>query len=150
MACHTLSESARLAKKSRRTIQRYVKSGKLSAKSDASGNPSIDTSELIRVFGELSHPKSKDLSHLVTVTEYESFSDIIKQGIQSALQPLIDENKVLTKEMNELKQEIKHLTHRLDKPQKKTNKSIERPVFMQENPTITSNYLDDIPSFVKK
>lgn len=145
MACHTLSESARLTGKSRRTIQRYVKSGKLSAKSDANGNPSIDTSELIRVFGELSHPEGDKLSHPVAVTGYEDIANIISKAIIEANKPLHDQISALTAE-------VKHLTHRLDKPKEEPEKvaeiSVEKPVFLQEDKI--SNYLDDIPTFGSK
>ncbi|EDU61058.1 MULTISPECIES: helix-turn-helix domain-containing protein [Providencia] len=53
MALVSISEAARLTGKSRRTIQRYVATGKLSmSQSDATGK-SIDISELIRVFGAI-------------------------------------------------------------------------------------------------
>ena len=52
MSLVSITEAARLTGKSRRTIQRYVATGKLSmSQSDATGK-SIDTSELIRVFGD--------------------------------------------------------------------------------------------------
>lgn len=142
MACHTLSESARLTGKSRRTIQRYVKSGKLSAKNDVNGNPSIDTSELIRVFGELSHPEDTALSHPVTVTGYEDIANVISQAIIEANKPLYDKISALTSE-------IKHLTYRLDKPKEEPDKvletNVDKPVFLQEDKV--SDYLDDIPTF---
>lgn len=52
MALHTISEAARLTGKSRRTLQEHIKNGKLSKSQDESGNPSIDTAELVRVYGE--------------------------------------------------------------------------------------------------
>lgn len=54
MACHSISEAASLAGVTRRTIYRYIKSGKLSASVTGDGKSIIDTSELLRVFGELS------------------------------------------------------------------------------------------------
>ena len=46
----SLSEAARLTGKSRTTIQRAIKSGKLSAPKDEDGNYSIDPAELHRVY----------------------------------------------------------------------------------------------------
>lgn len=144
MACHTISESARITGKSRRTIQRYVKSGKLSAKSGINGNPSIDTSELIRVFGELSHQEEHSLSHPVTMTNYEDIADMISKAI-------IDSNKPLHDKINSLTEEIKQLTHRLNSPTEEpvmiAKKKIENPPLKKKEKK--TNYLDDIPTFGK-
>lgn len=53
MAEVTISEAARLSGKSRKTVQRYISSGKLSATVHGT-EKRIDTSELHRVFGDLS------------------------------------------------------------------------------------------------
>lgn len=53
MAKLSITEAAKLANKDRRTIQRAIKSGKLSATKSATGMPEIDTSELDRVYGPL-------------------------------------------------------------------------------------------------
>lgn len=67
MALVSISEAARLVGVSRKTLQRYIASGKLSATVDGTGGATgahplrqVEISELIRVFGELkgevSHP----------------------------------------------------------------------------------------------
>lgn len=53
MAQVSISEAARLTGKSRRTIQRYVATGKLSLSHSDITEKNIDISELIRVFGEI-------------------------------------------------------------------------------------------------
>ena len=53
MAEVSVSKAARMTGKGRSTIQRHIKEGKLSTSKDASGNPVIDTSELLRVYGSL-------------------------------------------------------------------------------------------------
>ena len=53
MALLTISAAARAAGKDRGTIKRYIKQGMLSVTTDVAGNTRIDTSELMRVFGEL-------------------------------------------------------------------------------------------------
>lgn len=60
MAKHTISEASRITGKSRSTLHRHIKSGKLSKSLDESGAPIIDTSELQRVYGVLSHRDSSD------------------------------------------------------------------------------------------
>lgn len=54
MSLLSISAAARAVKKSRGTIYNYLKSGRLSCTKDNDGNTKIDTSELLRVFGELS------------------------------------------------------------------------------------------------
>jgi ubiquinone biosynthesis protein UbiJ len=53
MALLSISAAARAAGKDRGTIQRFINSGKLSVTKDATGKQQVDTSELLRVFGEL-------------------------------------------------------------------------------------------------
>lgn len=76
MALVSISEAARLTKRSRTTIYRYRDEGKLSITSDHQGNPLIDTSELLRVFGEISlnsmeqHDEQLDEHHVTP--EYDT------------------------------------------------------------------------------
>ena len=58
MALHSISEAARLTGKARSTIHRHIKDGKLSKLKGKDGKPAIETSELTRVYGELSHEDS--------------------------------------------------------------------------------------------
>lgn len=71
MASVSVSEAARLTSKGRATIQRHIKSGKLSVSRDAAENPVIDVSELIRVYGSIqAHDtaETEPASQLETVT----------------------------------------------------------------------------------
>jgi excisionase family DNA binding protein len=60
MACHTISEAASITGVNRRTIYRYIKSGKVSATVTHDNKTVIDTSELLRVFGSLSQPETTE------------------------------------------------------------------------------------------
>lgn len=51
----SIAEAAKLTGKDRRTIERHLKSGLLSCTTDAARRRVIEISELMRVFGELSH-----------------------------------------------------------------------------------------------
>ena len=62
MAVHTVTEAAKLAGVTRRTIYRYIKQGKLSAVVTGSDATQIETSELLRVFGSLSQEKEPQVS----------------------------------------------------------------------------------------
>ncbi len=73
MATVTLTEAARLAGVSRKTVQRRVQDGVLSVSTSVHGEKTVEISELIRVFGELQgspvpdnvHPVHGTMSHLV-------------------------------------------------------------------------------------
>ena len=62
MASHTVTEAAKLAGVTRRTIYRHISTGKLSATVTSEGHTQIDTSELLRVYGALSQPETEKVS----------------------------------------------------------------------------------------
>jgi len=97
MPCHTITESAKLAGVSRRTIQRYVKAGRLSARNDEQGNPKIDTSELLRIFPNLSHPQEETLSQPVA-------PNVTPSNVEQLLLEMMQEIKLLRGELKELKE----------------------------------------------
>lgn len=68
MTVVTLTKACELTNKSKRTIQRYMSSGKLSYVINRQGYKEIDTSELIRVFGDLSPPVTSGVRPSVTHT----------------------------------------------------------------------------------
>lgn len=98
MALVSISEAARLTGKSRRTIQRYVATGKLSmSQSDATGK-SIDTSELIRVFGTI---KQVDVTASATDEDVTmSQSDTLNNDKKEL------ENQLLQQQVELLKQRL--------------------------------------------
>jgi len=53
MSKHSISEAARLVGKSRTTLYRHIKAGKITVEEDDGGNSVVDTSELTRVYGAL-------------------------------------------------------------------------------------------------
>lgn len=72
----SISEAARLVKRHRKTIQRYVADGRISLSQHVSGERGIDTSELIRVFGILSH----DDGALAHETESQRVQDNVPES----------------------------------------------------------------------
>ena len=103
MAKVTIKKASELTGKHKRTIQRYVLSGKLSYTTNSQGFKVIDTSELIRVFGELSHPVSHKMrpvdqwanSDTITLTS-EQLKAIVKEAVSEAIKevaPLLLEQK---------------------------------------------------------
>jgi hypothetical protein len=109
MANHNITDSALLVNKSRRTIQRYIANGKLIMVRDILGNPQLDTTELIRVFGALSKVSQKRLvkksqnvavkfskkNNTIKLT-HDELEDIITRAVEKALSkaiPLLIEHK---------------------------------------------------------
>lgn len=100
MAKVNLSHAAKLTGKNRTTIWRHINSGRLSYERDRDGLPFVDTSELIRVYGELKPTathQSKKKPHKAT-PDYESLVVTIEQ---------------LRKEQAEMRVQIENLTNRL-------------------------------------
>ena len=93
MAQLSISAAARAAGKDRGTIQRYIKSGKLSASRDASGNTVVETSELLRVFGSLKGGGDRSPAESVAAQTavsgsmqhvLESTLDLLKQQLRAS------------------------------------------------------------------
>ncbi len=62
MAILALSDAAKAAGCSRQHLYRLVSKGRLSAVQQADGTRGIDTSELLRVFGQLAHPVTAEVT----------------------------------------------------------------------------------------
>ena len=100
MAKVNLSQAAKLTGKNRTTIWRHIHSGKLSIERDRDGLPFVDTSELIRVYGELEPIATGDTKKKPHQATY-SYEDLIA---------IVE---LLRKEQAEMKAEIENLTNRL-------------------------------------
>jgi len=106
MAQVSISEAARLTGKSRRTIQRYVATGKLSLSHNDVTEKNIDISELIRVFGEIKKEEvtSSDTPEMVTMSHHVTSIDDRKNL----------ENELLKKEIEFLKQRLEDKDAHID------------------------------------
>lgn len=122
MALVTISEAARLAGVSRKTVQRYIATGKLSATVGGTGDAplrQVEISELVRVFGELkgevSHPvagpaqgQSRTQSMDNVAPDAPSF-----EAEKAALEQVIEAQKgtiaVLERQVDELREEKREL-----------------------------------------
>lgn len=90
-----ITQCAKMAGVNRKTIQRKVSAGLLSAKNDANGKPYIELSELLRVYPSLSHPTVDKMSHHVAPQETITIE-------ASKLDELIDRIASLEKSVNSL------------------------------------------------
>ncbi|WP_375291256.1 helix-turn-helix domain-containing protein [Lelliottia sp. RWM.1] len=98
MASHSVTEAAKLAGVTRRTIYRHIKAGKLSASVTSSDNTVIETSELLRVYGVLSQPEPE----VVSTGSHENQPEYVT---------------LLLAEMSQLREQISTLTSKVDELQ---------------------------------
>jgi len=97
----SISEAARLTGKSRKTLHTYISSGKLTKVTDNQGKPKLDTSELIRVFGNISitqetvNPQSQISYHVTpeTVTAHTLEINVLKKEIALLRELIIEKDK---------------------------------------------------------
>lgn len=100
MAWHTVSQAQRLTQKSRRTLYRDMASGLVSYRINGAGHRELETSELIRHYGELS---VDDTASRPTVAH--------PNGTQNEA-ILLDEIRALRQEVAELKGMMLRLEHK--------------------------------------
>jgi len=129
MAIVSISEAAKITGKARSTIQSYIKTGKLSKTTDShTGAAGIDTSELIRCFGQLittpvGHDTNKQISQQTTPnTTFVTTDEISKITV---LEKEIELLKKIIEEKDEhnksLKQAMALLEYKEQKQELSTN-----------------------------
>ena len=116
MAVHTVTEAAKLAGVTRRTIYRYIKQGKLSTVVTGSDSAQIETSELLRVFGNLSHPEESKVSTGSHQKEPEmsQIRDLVQGQQQLLLEDKLETQK-LREQVTGLQNERDSVAQELDK-----------------------------------
>jgi len=123
MAIVSISEAARITGKARSTIQSYIKTGKLSKTTDShTGVLGVDTSELIRCFGQLiatpkEHVVDAQISHQTTeVTTPNPTDEIVKIAV---LEKEIELLKKVIEEKDEHNKSLKQAMLLLEHKEKK-------------------------------
>lgn len=122
MALVTISEAARLAGTVRSNLYKaYIKTGILSITKDSKGKPKVDTSELLRVFGELKtvqdNSTPQDTQQDGTdKKEQDTRQDAGHQAVIGLLKQQLDEAKereqFYQQQIRELTNTMKLLEHR--------------------------------------
>lgn len=84
MTLLSTNDAARVAGISRRSIQRAIKEGRLSATTDGDGNRVIDTSELIRVYGELRRVADDQATMTHSVATEATLIAVLQNQLQHA------------------------------------------------------------------
>lgn len=105
MAWHTIQEAQKLTGKSRRTLYRDMAAGRLSWAPEGDNARRLETSELIRVYGEL-----KPMAQPAQEKEAHHGTDL--GTTDSAL--ILAELKALRAEVAELRQTIRLIEHKPD------------------------------------
>jgi len=120
MASVSISEAARLTGKARSTLHKYIKQGRLSVTTDAAtGSKSIETSELIRVFGKISTTPSDTVTSVANGhqnTHQDSDSLHLKlQLLQQENEHLKTEKELLLKNLDDVRQAMLLIESKLQK-----------------------------------
>ena len=130
-----LTECAKMAGVSRKTIQRKVSNGVLSASRDKNKKPYIELAELLRVYPNLSHQTRDKMSH----------------GVPHQKMVTIPEQKLndLTEQLARLEEKLNSITLLLEnKREVETVYIAPSPQTVQvqepEKPTMSSNDFDDL------
>jgi hypothetical protein len=110
MPAFTLGRLAKLYGMHRSTVYEAVERGRVSAGLDGKGQKVIDLSEAIRVWGEppTDQTAKPDTRHPAPVADPTYPTD--------ALQPLLEELRLLREEVAGLRAELRLIEHRPDKP----------------------------------
>lgn len=95
---HNLSEAAKLVGVNRTTIWRHIKQGKLSVTKGRDGNPRVETSELLRVYGELQHQEQQPEQQDATPLHLEN----IELVVRTVVAPLIEEIEQLREQLRRI------------------------------------------------
>lgn len=96
----SISEAIKMAGVSRATFYRYMETGKISIQVDGRGKKSVETSEIIRVFGEASKRPEK------------VSGDNLKQSVQIENVLVKQENQHLKEVLNRLEKELEQSKER--------------------------------------
>ncbi|MGP4958736.1 hypothetical protein [Pseudomonas helleri] len=103
MALHTIQEAQKLTGKSRRTLYRDMATGRLSWVPEGDNGRRLETSELIRAYGELKPMAQPD-------TEKTAHSDTASGTAGTTL--IMAELKALREEVAELRQALRLIEHK--------------------------------------
>ena len=119
---YTLSEAATATGKNKATIQRAIKSGKISAPKGESGSYEIDPSELHRVF----QPVAQRVAQIDNATMRNSAQQVGLPPDSNALQRIADLEKelaVMEERKNGLEEQKRHLTDTVEDLRKRLDNS---------------------------
>jgi predicted site-specific integrase-resolvase len=130
---YTLSEAAAATGKNKTTIQRAIKSGKISASKGEAGSYEIDPSELHRVF----RPVAQRGAHIGNATMRNGAQQIGLPPDSNALQRIADLEKelaVMEERTNGLEEQKRQLTDTVEDLRKRLDSSEGRVLALVNDP----------------
>ena len=130
---YTLSEAAAATGKNKATIQRAIKSGKISAPKGEAGSYEIDPSELHRVF----HPVAQRVAQRDSATIRNSAQQAGLPPDFNTLQRIADLEKelaVMEERKNGLEEQKRHLTDTVEDLRKRLDSSEGRVLALLNDP----------------
>lgn len=130
MAKVSISEAARLTKKSRTTLHRLIKTGELSTCHGERNSKMVDTSELLRVFGSLSLPDVEQVSeHVIEqcVTGDAPDSEQVIRGLKQEVEHLRTLVSAQGSHIESLKQAMLLLEHKQEQSAPQTYSQVHSP-----------------------
>lgn len=122
MTLLSTNDAARVAGISRRSIQRAIKEGRLSATTDGDGNRVIDTSELIRVYGELRRVADEPATMTHSVATEATLIAVLQDQLQYAQDQLEQVMRQAHEREQQTQQEKAHLLALLEAEQQARRK----------------------------
>lgn len=140
MALVSLSEAARLTGKSRKTIHTYVTAGKVTKVTDTQGRPKIDTSELIRVFGDIkvTDKEGRSQRNFSQEVTWYSVPPTVNESHQiELLKKEVDMLRELLAEKDKRNDDLKHALLLLESKIPKTQVSLSESVQQPASSTVT-------------
>ncbi|MEI2780057.1 MAG: helix-turn-helix domain-containing protein [Candidatus Competibacter sp.] len=138
MTLLSTNDAARVAGISRRSIQRAIKEGRLSATTDGDGNRVIDTSELIRVYGELRRVADEP----ATMTHSVATEATLIAVLQNQLQHAQDQLEQVMRQAHEREQQVQQEKARLLgllEAEQQARRDLETKLLPAPGPARTSN-----------
>jgi septal ring factor EnvC (AmiA/AmiB activator) len=111
---YSLSEAAKATGKNKTTIQRAIKSGKISATKGDSGSYEIDPAELHRVFppAAAQHPQSNDTQQAISASNHSNLERVVE--LEKALAVAHEKASGLEAQKDQMTDTINDLRKRLD------------------------------------
>mgnify|MGYP000845364772 FL=1 len=136
MTLLSTNDAARVAGISRRSIQRAIKEGRLSATTDGDGNRVIDTSELIRVYGELRRVADDQATMTHSVATEATLIAVLQDQLQYAQDQLEQVMRQANEREQQTQQEKAHLLALLEAEQQ-ARRELETKLLPAPRPTQT-------------
>lgn len=123
-------EAAKMAGVSRATFYRHITEKKISTTQDDKGNTVIDTSELIRIYGNklrtLEEIEKEEIEQLDEIETTQDSSPALKIKVDMLKERLKDFNDERERERNQLSSQIENLKAQLERAEEQRIKSEEQ------------------------